>query len=61
MQEPQEMEVQSLGQEDTLEKGMETYSSILAFKNYPMKKKIIPWTKETCGLQTLGLHRVGHD
>ena len=55
------MEVQSLGQEDTLEKGMETYSSILAFKNYPMKKKIIPWTEETCGLQTLGLHRVGHD
>ena len=34
--------VQSLGQEDLLEKEMETHSSILAWK--------IPWTEEPCGL-----------
>ena len=35
--------VQSLGQEDTLEKGMATHSSILAWR--------ILWTEETGGLQ----------
>ena len=32
MQETQEMQVQSLGQEDTLEEGMATHSSILAWE-----------------------------
>ena len=43
----QEMRVQSLGQEDPLEKEMATYSSILAWK--------IPWTKEPGGLQVHGV------
>ena len=47
------MWVQSLGQEDPLEEGMATYSSLLAWK--------IPWTEEPGGLQSIGLHRVGHD
>ena len=37
-----ETQVQSLGQEDLLEKGMATYSNILAGKN--------PWTEEPDGL-----------
>ena len=45
--------VQSLGQEDPLEKEMPTHSSILAWK--------IPWTEEPGGLQSTGLQRVGHD
>ena len=45
--------VPSLGQEDTLEKGMAIHSSILAWR--------IPWTKEPGGLQSMGLQRVGHD
>ena len=45
--------VQSLGQEDPLEKGMATHSSILAWE--------IPWTEEPGGLQSMGLQRVGHD
>ena len=45
--------VQSLGQEDVLEKGMATHSSILAWR--------IPWTEEPSGLQFMGLQRVGHD
>ena len=40
----QETWVQSLGQEDTLEKEMTTHSSILAWK--------IPWTEESSGLQS---------
>ena len=43
----------SLGQEDPLEKGMATHSSILAWR--------IPWTEESGGLQSMGLQRVGHD
>ena len=43
--------VRSLGQEDPLEEGMATYSSILAWR--------IPWTEEPGGLQTMGLQRVG--
>ena len=38
----QEMQVRSLGQEDTLEKGMSIHSSILAWKS--------PWTEEPSGL-----------
>ena len=48
-----ETQVQSLGQEDPLEKGMATHSSILAWE--------IPWTEESGGLQCLGLQRVRHD
>ena len=42
-----------LGQEDPLEKGMATHSSILAWR--------IPWTEEPGGLQSMGSQRVGHD
>ena len=45
--------VRSLGQEDPLEKGMATHSSIFAWR--------IPWTEEPGGLQSTGLQRVGHD
>ena len=43
----QETRVRSLGQEDPLEVGMATHSSILAWK--------IPWTEEPGGLQSMGL------
>ena len=49
----QESQVQSLGQEDLLEKEMATHSSIHAWK--------IPWTEEPGGLQSMGSQRVGHD
>ena len=49
----QETQVQSLGREDPLQKGMVTHSSILAWR--------IPWTEEPAGLQSMGSHRVGHD
>ena len=49
----QETGVQSLGQEDPLENGMATHSSILAWRN--------PWTEEPGGLQFMGSQRVGHD
>ena len=49
----QETGVQSLGQEDLLEKEMATHSSILAWK--------IPWTEKPGRLQSMGLQRVGHD
>ena len=49
----QETQVQSLGREDPLEKGMATHSSTLAWR--------IPWTEEAGGLQSMGLQRVGHD
>ena len=42
----QETQVQSLGQEDPLKKGMATHSSILAWR--------IPWTEEPGGLQSVG-------
>ena len=45
--------VQSLGQEDSLEKEMAPHSSTLAWK--------IPRTEEAGGLQSMGLQRVGHD
>ena len=45
--------VQSLGQEDLLEKEMATNSSILAWK--------IPWMEEPGRLQSTGSQRVGHD
>ena len=49
----QETQVRSLGQEDPLEKGMATHSSILTWR--------IPWMQEPGGLQSIGLQRVGHD
>ena len=47
------MQVQSLGQEDPLEKDVATHSSVLAWK--------IPWTEEPGRLQSMGSHRVRHD
>ena len=49
----QEMWVQSLDQEDPLEKEMATHSSILAWE--------IPWTEEPDGPQSMGSQRIGHD
>ena len=49
----QEMLVQSLGQEDPLEKKMATHSSILAWR--------IAWTEEPGGLRSMGSQRVGQD
>ena len=49
----QETQVQSLGQEEALEKGMATHSSILACR--------ISWTEEPGELQSMELQRVGHD
>ena len=46
----QETWIQSLGQKDTLEKGMATHSSILPWK--------IPWTGEPGGLRSMGLQKV---
>ena len=45
--------LQSLGQEDPLEKGMATHSSVLAWR--------IPGMVEPGGLPSMGSHRVGHD
>ena len=49
----QETRVQSLDQEDPLEKEMETHSSVLAWKT--------PWTEEPGELQSIGSQRVGHN
>ena len=49
-QKTQEMQVQSLGQEDPLEKEMATHSSILAWE--------IPWTEDPDRLWSLGSQRV---
>ena len=49
----QKTRVQSLGQENPLEKGKAAHSSILAWR--------IPWTEEPGGLQSMGSPRVGHD
>ena len=48
----QETWVQSLCQEDPLEKEMVIHSSILAWR--------IPWTEEPGGLQSTGSQKVGH-
>ena len=47
------MRVRSLGWEDSLEKGMEPHSSVLAWK--------ITWTEEPGRLQFMGSQRVGDD
>ena len=49
----QETQVPFLGWKDSLEKGMATYSSVLAWR--------IPWREEPGGPQSMGLQRVGHD
>ena len=49
----QETQVRSLDQEDPLEKGMTTHSSILSWK--------IPWTEEPGRLQCMGLQRIGRN
>ena len=49
----QENQVQSLSWEDSLEEGMATHSSILAWR--------IPWTEELGGRQSMGSQRVGQD
>ena len=49
----QEMQDQSLGREDTLEKELATQSSVLAWE--------IPWTEEQGGLQSMGLQGVGYN
>ena len=49
----QETQVQSLGQEDPLEKGMAIHSSMLAWR--------IPRTEEPGGLQSMRSQRGGHD
>ena len=49
----QETWVRFLDWEDPLEKGMTAQSHILAW--------IISWTEEPGGLQSMGLHRVGHN
>ena len=45
-----ETRARSLGQEDPLEEGTATHSSILAWR--------IPWTEEPGGLQSIGSQRV---
>ena len=49
----QEIQVQSLCQEDPLEKGMATHSRTLAWRT--------PWAEEPGGLQSMGSQRVRHD
>ena len=48
-----ETRVQSLSLEDPLEKGMDTHSSIIAWR--------IPWLEEPGRLQSMELQRVGYD
>ena len=48
-----EIQIQSLNQEDPLEKEMATHSRLLAWR--------IPWTEEPSGLQPMGLQRVRHE
>ena len=53
VQEMHGMQVQLLGQENPLEEGMATHSSILAWR--------IPWVKEPGGQPSIGSQRLGHD
>ena len=50
VKETQGMQVQSLGQEDALEKDMATHSSILGWR--------IPWIEEPGGVQSMGLQEL---
>ena len=49
----QEIQVQSLGWDNSLEKEMATHSSVLAWR--------IAWTEEPGELQSVGLQKVKHD
>ena len=49
----QETRIQSLSREETLEEGMATRSSVLAWR--------VPWKEEPGGQQSTGSHRVRHD
>ena len=49
----QEMQIQSLGREDPLEKDMATHSSILTWET--------PWTEEPGGLHSMGSQRIRFD
>ena len=49
----QKIQVRSLAQEDRLEKGMATHSTILAWR--------IPWVEKPGGLRSIGLQSVGHN
>ena len=53
MQKTQDTQIQSPGQEDALEKGVATHSSVLVWK--------ISWTEESGGPQSMGLQRVRHE
>ena len=53
IQKSQEMRVRSLGQEDPLEEGMATHSSIVSWR--------ISWTEEPGGLRSIGSHRLRHN
>ena len=53
MQETQEVQVESLGQEDALEQEMANRTSILTWK--------IPWTEDSEGLQSMGSQKVRQD
>ena len=53
IRDPQETQVQSLGQEDPLEEDIATHFSILAWR--------IPWTDEPGGLQSIGWQRVEYN
>ena len=53
MQEMQKTQVRSLGREDPLKEEMATHSSILPWE--------IPWTEDSGGLLSMGLHWVGHN
>jgi len=49
----EQMQVQSLGREDLLQKEMATHSSMLTWE--------VPWTEEPGRLPSMGSQRVGHD
>ena len=49
----QETQVWSLGQDNSLKKGMATHSALLAWR--------IPWAEQPGGLHSMGSQRVGHD
>ena len=53
MQEMYEMQVQSLGWEDSLEEGVAIHSSFLPWE--------IPWTEEPGRLESVGLQSIGHN
>ena len=52
-EEPQEIQIRSVGQEDPLKKGMATHSNILAWR--------ITWTEEPGRLKFIGLQRARYD